>query len=277
MLLELAIGDAYGAGFEFSSLEKVKAYNDLTSYQQHGLGMTAGSYTDDTQMSLALAELIIDGTEWTRENIADSFVNCFKRDVRLGYSKGFQKFLESVNNSSEFLEQINHASTRNGAAMRSAPLGIIKNIDDLLAMSELQASVTHNTEIGIKSAQAVALAAHFFIYNKSNKKDLLEFVSEYSRYAWSNNWKGEVECCGEQTVNALLTVLSCTEKLQDVLIQSVNFSGDVDTVASLGLGIANLSDEFEKTLPSFLHKNLENNAYGREYLEWRSDDLMSLV
>jgi len=79
MLLEIAIGDAYGAGFEFSPIDKVNTYNNLTSYQQHGLGMPAGTYTDDTQMSLAIAELLIDKTPWTRENIAEKFVACFKR------------------------------------------------------------------------------------------------------------------------------------------------------------------------------------------------------
>jgi len=276
MLLALAIGDAYGAGFEFSPMEKVKSYNDLTSYQQHGLGMPAGSYTDDTQMSLALAELLIDGTKWTRENIAESYVRCFKRDERLGYSKGFQLFLESINNGSEFLDKINPISTRNGAAMRAAPLGIIKNIDDLLSMSELQASVTHNTIIGIKSAQAISLASHFFIYNRGSKNDLLEFVSEFTKHAWKKNWKGKVECCAEQTVNALFTVLNSTESLKDILIQSVNFSGDVDTVASLGLGLASLSDEFEKALPNFLYQDLEKSTYGYEYLRKKDDELMSL-
>jgi ADP-ribosyl-[dinitrogen reductase] hydrolase len=35
MLLELAIGDAYGAGFEYVSPDFVERYNDLSSYVQH--------------------------------------------------------------------------------------------------------------------------------------------------------------------------------------------------------------------------------------------------
>ncbi|GAA3936885.1 ADP-ribosylglycohydrolase family protein [Litoribacillus peritrichatus] len=276
MLLEIGIGDAYGAGFEFSPYEKIKAHNSLTSYQSHELGIPAGNYTDDTQMSLAISELLIDKTDWNRQNIANKFVQCFKRDPREGYSKGFYYFLKSIKDGREFLEKINPESTRNGAAMRAAPLGIIKDIDDLLAMSEIQASLTHNTEIGIKSSQAVSLAAHFFVYNIGSKNVLFDFIGEYTNFKWNNKWEGEVACCGEETVNALLTVLDQSNSLKDVLINSVAFGGDVDTVAAVGLGIANLSSEFEKELPNFLFNDLENNTFGREYLKEVGSQLLSL-
>ena len=277
MLLEIAIGDAYGAGFEFASAEKVRRKNHLISYQQHELGMPMGSYTDDTQMSLALAELLIDKEELTHASIAEKFVQCFKRDIRKGYSKGLYQLLESVESGKEFLEKIQPISTRNGAAMRSAPLGIISNIDDLMAMSELHASVTHNTTIGIKSAQAVALAAHYLIYKKGPIDDLFKFVCEYSKFKWSNTFQGEVACCAEDTINALLTILKNNRNARDVLQNSVNFCGDVDTVASLGLGLASLSDEIEQSLPIFLYDNLENGKFGRDYIVKKANSLMALA
>lgn len=267
MLLEIGIGDAYGAGFEFSSLEKIKKHNNLESYQAHELGMSAGRYTDDTQMSLALAELLIEEKPWNKITIADKFVGCFKRDIREGYSKGFFEFMKSVSSGKEFIEKINPISTRNGAAMRAAPIGVIRNIDDVLGMSEIQATLTHDTEIGIKSAQAVSLAAHYFLHFQGKKQNLCEFVCEHTKYWWNSNWAGEVACCGEQTVNALLTVLTNCSTLRQILVESVGFSGDVDTVAALGLGIASLSKEYEKTLPNFLFDDLENGAYGRNYLQ----------
>jgi len=35
MLLELAIGDAYGAGFEYVDAEMIRRQNDLSGYVQH--------------------------------------------------------------------------------------------------------------------------------------------------------------------------------------------------------------------------------------------------
>ena len=276
MLLELAIGDAYGAGFEFAPQEKIDRYNDLSTYQQHEFGMPRGTYTDDTQMSLAIAELMIDGVEWTRENIANRFVECFKRDERLGYSQGVHAFLTSIKDGDEFLAKINPNSTRNGAAMRSAPLGIIKNIDDLMVMCDIQAGLTHNTDIGIKSSQATALAAHYAIYQLGETKHLTEFVNEYTKHTWNDNWKKEVACCAEETTNALLTTLKSSESLKDVLINSVNFGGDVDTVSALSLAIASLSKQYECNLPDFLFEELESGTYGHDYLVTTGQKLMAL-
>jgi hypothetical protein len=50
----------------------------------------------------------------------------------------------------------------------------------------------------------------------------------------------------------------------------------VDTGAAVGLGIANLSDEYDKSLPSFLYYDLESGIYGRDYLQRVGEKLLSL-
>ncbi len=63
MLLELAVGDAYGAGFEYADADTVAAKNDLSHYVRHPRHrISPGRYTDDTQMSLAIAEAILSDT-----------------------------------------------------------------------------------------------------------------------------------------------------------------------------------------------------------------------
>ncbi|MDO6526571.1 ADP-ribosylglycohydrolase family protein [Motilimonas sp. 1_MG-2023] len=277
MLLDIAIGDAYGAGFEFAEREKIDSFNNLTTYQEHGLGIPAGNYTDDTQMSLALAELILESAEWNQENIADKFVECFKRDIRIGYSKGFYNVLSTVNSGEELISKVKPVSTANGAAMRSVPLGVINELEALKNMAKIQASITHNTEAGIKSSQAIALASHFFIFKLGKPNELFQFVCEQTNYKWINNWEKEVACCGIETVNAVLTVLGKCKSLSDMLLSSVEFGGDVDTVAACALGIASLSDDYHHDLPEFLFKELENNQYGHDYLVDVSSKLMSYV
>ncbi|MBO0934379.1 ADP-ribosylglycohydrolase family protein [Fibrella sp. HMF5036] len=79
MLLQSAMGDAYGAGFEFAPRSLINAKNDLTAYHPHLLyPEICGRYTDDTQMALALAELIISGVEWSPLVVANKFVSVFK-------------------------------------------------------------------------------------------------------------------------------------------------------------------------------------------------------
>lgn len=68
MLLELAVGDAYGAGFEYADAQMVLQYNNLSRYVRHPrYRLKRGCYTDDTQMSLAIAETIVAGEPWVPE------------------------------------------------------------------------------------------------------------------------------------------------------------------------------------------------------------------
>jgi len=70
MLVELAIGDAYGAGFEYVRDRRfINSNNDLTGYIKNPKHLRkSGNYTDDTQMSIAIAELIVEKQIWTPEN-----------------------------------------------------------------------------------------------------------------------------------------------------------------------------------------------------------------
>jgi ADP-ribosylglycohydrolase len=134
MLVELAVGDAYGAGFEYANGNFVRDHNDLSRHVQHPRhGIVPGSYTDDTQMTLAIAELLVDGVEWTPLNLASKFVEVFKRDEREGYSGRFYKFLKQVPDGETFLREIQPESDKSGAAMRATPLGLLPDMDEVKA------------------------------------------------------------------------------------------------------------------------------------------------
>src|SRR5689334_2267778 len=127
MLVELAIGDAYGAGFEYAPADVVARHNDLSGYVRHPKhAIPPGSYTDDTQMSIAVAEAVVAGEPWTREALAERFVAAFKRDPREGYAGRFHAFLCEVRDGGEFLARIRPDSDKSGAAMRAAPIGVFR-------------------------------------------------------------------------------------------------------------------------------------------------------
>jgi ADP-ribosylglycohydrolase len=125
MLVELAIGGAYGAGFEYAPARMIREQNDLSGYVQHPRhGIRPGCYTDDTQMSIAIAEAIISDAEWTPLMLARHFIEAFKRDPREGYAGRFHAFLQEVNDGEEFLARIKPHSDKSGAAMRAGLIGI---------------------------------------------------------------------------------------------------------------------------------------------------------
>ena len=82
MLLELAIGDAYGIPFEFVSAAEFPR-NDLSGYHRHPrYPIAPGGYSDDTQMSIAVAEAVLSGEPFTKRLFAEHFVATFQRDPR---------------------------------------------------------------------------------------------------------------------------------------------------------------------------------------------------
>src|SRR5678815_1097808 len=157
MLVELAIGDAYAAAFEFVDQDLTREHQ-LADYVRHPRHqIEPGRYTDDTQMSIAVAELIVSGAPFTRENLADGFVQAFQRDQRVGYARGFHEFLTGVKDGADFLARIRPASDKNGGAMRAGPVGVFARVDEVRDKAGLQARLTHDTEEGATAAIAVAL------------------------------------------------------------------------------------------------------------------------
>ena len=120
MLIDISIADAYGAGFEFAKSDVLaQRPNDFTRYFCHNLdGNLPGTYTDDTQMGLALARWLLKVTSETLANatqrdIAWFFVDTFQRDPRKAYSRRMFNALQNNPNVDDFLKNIDANSTHN--------------------------------------------------------------------------------------------------------------------------------------------------------------------
>lgn len=278
MLVELAIGDAYGAGFEYAPNRLIRERNDLSGYVQHPRhGIRPGCYTDDTQMSIAIAEAIVSGQPWTRDNLADRFVTAFKRDPREGYAGRFYAFLQEIEDGDEFLAKIRPHSDKSGAAMRATPIGTFPNVSTVIERCKLQAALTHDTPDGINAAIAASLMSHYFLYNVGPKSELPQFITEFVPGSWIAPWQGKVGAKGLMSVHAALTAVMSCESLSEILKACIAFTGDVDTVATVALGAASCSNEIEQDLPPVLIDTLENGAYGLDYLRKLDAQLMQTI
>jgi ADP-ribosylglycohydrolase len=267
MLVELAVGDAYGAGFEYAPADIVLRHNVAAYYVQHPRhNIGPGCYTDDTQMTLALVELLLSGERWTAEHLAERFVEVFWRDPREGYAGRFYEFLKTVRSGEEFLARVRPTSDKSGAAMRATPLGVLPTIGEVVEKCRLQAAVTHDTPDGINAALAAALMTHYFLYDLGPKQQLPVFLQGNVEGQWSVPWFGKVLGKGWMSVRAAITALVRNARLTDLLKDCIAFTGDVDTVATIALAAASCSAEYEQNLPPALLQGLENGAYGRDYL-----------
>jgi len=278
MLIELAVGDAYGAGFEYADKEFVAQHNDLSRHVKHpSHAITPGYYTDDTQMTLAIAELLLSGNDWTPLNLSKKFVEAFKRDPREGYARRFYQFLRQIPDGEAFLAQIKPESDKSGAAMRAAPLGVLPDTREVIEKCKVQAAVTHNTPDGINAAVAAALMPHYFIYAHGKKAGLRPYINTHADGDWSQVWQGKVKSKGWMSVLAAITAVERNNSMSALLKDCIAFTGDVDTVATIALAAAAHSSEYTQDLPQHLIASLENGKYGRQYIEALNGQLMRLV
>jgi ADP-ribosyl-[dinitrogen reductase] hydrolase len=268
MLLELAIGDAYGAGFEYVDRDAVAVHNDLARYVRHPRHRIAlGRYTDDTQMSIAVVEAILSDALWTPLLLADWFVEAFRRDPREGYSAGFYDFLHRVSSGAQFLAEIRPESDKSGAAMRAAPIGVYPTVAEVIERATVQARLTHDTPDGTNAAVAAALMTHYFLYQLGPKPALGTFLERHVRGEWATPWRGKVKSKGPTSVRAAITALTENTSLCGVLRACVAFTGDVDTVAAIALAAGSCSVEISQDLPEHLVYGLEDGPYGRRFIE----------
>lgn len=294
MLLHIGIGDAYCVALEYTDwhdnhaeLLRIERYLPHPSYHRT---LKPGRYTDDTQMSIAVAEALVEARNVNnpillqqQEFWVKHFLSAFKRDPRDGYSRGFQKFLERTTSVNEFLRNIRSDSDKNGAAMRSVPLGVLFDPESCMTAAAAQASVTHNTYWGRLSSQVVALASHYVLYEMYDEGDLCrltEYIldwlgTEHGVSDLVRPWEARVQgpAVGKKTAHAALSILRTTKTMREVILRTLLYKGDTDSVAAIALGIAGASHWHD--LPDFLEHCLEpGGQFGPTYLRDLGSRLM---
>jgi ADP-ribosylglycohydrolase len=125
-----------------------------------------GTYTDDTQMAIALAESLLEHGGIDEEALGRAFADA--HDPRRGYGSGTTEVLRLVRSGVHPRDAARSAlggegSLGNGAAMRIAPVAVRYAHDSgaLAEAARASARVTHAHTLGVDAAlaQAVAIAA----------------------------------------------------------------------------------------------------------------------
>jgi len=279
MLVEMAIGDAYGAAFEFMSDDFIARENDLSGYKRNPeTHLGDGIYTDDTQMTIAISEHLLSGETPTVERLAERFVAVFKRDERRGYSKRVFGTLQNARDGRDFLAAIEPISDRSGAAMRVSPIGLLPDLHEVLERAAFQASLTHDTPGGRMSACAVATMVHYLAHGLGPRADLGRFVEAHvAGRAWSAPWAGRVDMQGISCAHAALSQVQRAETLGQLLKDAVALGGDTDTVAAIALFSGSLCEDLPNDLPAALYDGLETGPYGLAFLQGVDKHLRALA
>lgn len=279
MLLEMAVADAYAIPFEFVDHTADRPW-DLTQYWQHPKysGLRPGQYTDDTQRAIANILVMLSGRYLDARAYVESYLSTFKRDPRDGYSRRYQQFLESVNTPDDFLKEINRTADSNGSLMGVAPVGYLKNIQDVKLAATIQAITTHHPDTAIH-AQVVALAAHYMIHHSGTRNGLRQFLilqpdwsnKEEQYYRWIDHvdsWdRGLGTTMKASSISSyMLYAIEKFDKLSDIIKDAIQRGGDTDSAAATTVAIASCCPEIENDLPEILIDGLEDGSFGRQFL-----------
>lgn len=281
ILVNIAIADAYAMATEYLDPTKHRNHiaNVLTFYRYHAhpnpdIAHRESRYTDDTEMSIANALVLLEAPRpLTKLAFAQSYVDEFHYGGRRrGYSRGLQSLLEHVNSGDELLAELKPNSTKNGAAMRAVPFGVIPDVNELLEIATLQATVTHDTPEGRFSARAVALMAHYALYERGELSKIGAFCTKHlpqedQRFGhiFMLGWNGgpvvdrAYHPVSITTVHAVAHLVMHETSLMRILERSIRFGGDTDSVAAIAWGIASPRYQHE-ALPEFMERDLEGGS-----------------
>jgi ADP-ribosylglycohydrolase len=186
MFLGLAIGDALGMPFEckpFEVLEKVKRKSSFSKGRQK-----SGTWTDDTQLSLAVAKAILEAGSVDMEKIALQHVEAFN-DTTSGWGSTTREAVRKISKGThwskagEFEEE--NRGWGNGIAMKAAPLAayfaLTDKFDDFVKICVDFTAMTHQTSIAVSSCLAHVMAIYECLNNDYVKFDTRDFIKKIVR------------------------------------------------------------------------------------------------
>ena len=277
----MAIGDAFGMKYEFVEHAIPVAKEALfcgphpkfSAYQ-------VGHYTDDTQMSLANAELLLKkpAEKICRDDFVLAWNAVFKRDPRQGYSRHMFQLMTEDLAPEDFYSRLDGKGTTGGAAMRAAPFGLLADLDMLNKLTREQALVTHNTNAGLNSALAVSISTHY-LHHGGDIRYVEQFLTRQIGKDWDSAKNGLSDDPGNglKIVRQALNAVQTNDTLSDVLLSGVSQArvADTDTVCAIAAAVSSRRMDVRDDLPESLRQGCENGTFGQDYLKHVDRQLMA--
>ena len=293
-LVGTAVGDALGMPVEGYDPKQIQLkYGEIREMLSGKL--PAGSYTDDTEMMIGVAESLIENRGFNGEHMAKTFIKNF--DSSRGYGFGVQIVLQLISERESWEEAAKNlfggvGSYGNGAAMRIAPVSIFyyDNFDELKKTAVKTAKITHTHPLGVEGAvlQAYAIALALNQHPLKNL-DIENFLQTLQNFVKSEVYKNKIKKIklllskktskwevifllgnGIEAFNsvptAIYSFLANYNGFEDAVTYAVNLGGDTDTLGAMTGAISGAYHGFEAIPKRWLNK-LENLDYLKSLAE----------
>ena len=253
-MLGAIIGDIVGSVYEFDNTKRT----DFPFFTDRC------SYTDDSIMTVAVAEWLLTDNQHTHEsleNIMVRYAQAYEFPMG-GYGGGFAQWLFRPERLVDYRtgelagKRVPYNSWGNGAAMRASAVGWkFRTLEETEKVAALSASITHDHPEGIKGAQATA-AAIFLARTGKTKQEIKDYIQNRfgydldthtdeirKTYGWEDSCQGTVP-------PAIRAFLDSTDYESAIRI-AVSLGGDSDTLACITGGIA---EAYYGEIPDAIYK-----------------------
>lgn len=225
------LGDIIGSPFEFDRGGKTKVFP---------LFSRASKFTDDSVMTIAVAEALMDSMGRsdgeTTGRLVGAMLKWGRKYPYAGYGARFSRWLDEEDPKP-------YGSYGNGSAMRVSAAGwLYGTLEETRHYAWLSAAVSHDHPEGLKGAEAAASA--IFLARKGETKDKIrDFIVREFGYDLTRTCDEirpgyrHVESC-QKTVPEAITAFLEGGDFEDVIRTAVSLGGDCDTLTCIAGGIA---------------------------------------
>ena len=260
-LMGTAIGDALGARREGMGMSKTEDIVSLAEKLEQLI------YTDDTHMTIGVAESLLESKGFDGEHMAQTFINNYETEPWRGYGPGPPRIFRMIRGGEAWHSAANKlyrgGSFGNGSAMRVAPVGLLysRNPEKLREVAYQSSFITHYHELGREGAALQACAVALAL-NTSSDEDIEKeaFLSRFQDFVQNRLYREKLaqirELLGEQDKAKVVAVLGngieaprsvptaiyCflrqTQSYKDTVIYAISLGGDTDTIAAMAGAIS---------------------------------------
>ena len=268
-ILGFAIGDALGVPAEFKSREELKQYpiTDMIGNGTHNV--PAGTWSDDTSMTLATIHSIIETGTINTNDIADKFIKWLKNAEYTATNEVFDVGRTTLHSLERYELKQDEAvncggngeyDNGNGSLMRILPIAYYiynKHIKDDNKIYELVrdvSSITHAHEISVLGCYIYTRYCLLLLDGKDKfeaykeiKQLNYEMFSEYSLNKYRRILQDDISNISVDSISSSGYVVSTleavmwsflkTEDYNTAILKAVNLGDDTDTVAAITGGL----------------------------------------
>jgi poly(ADP-ribose) glycohydrolase ARH3 len=283
-LLGAAVGDAVGASREGLALASGHEFEAMPRI------LRPLRYTDDTHMTIGVAESLVECRGFDGAHMARCFVENYLKEPWRGYAPGPPMVFSLLRRGAEWdkaaAKVYPGGSFGNGAAMRVTPIGLLfwSNHARLREVAHQASLITHSHILGREGAALQALAVALAVAEDPDKPlDVHSFITRLLESATEDIYQRKmarfasllerpddreavVEQLGhgveafESVPTAIFAFLAHPSNFVSTVVYAVSLGGDTDTIASMAGAISGAYLGVD-AIPSQWLEQLENRDY----------------